>query len=86
MVEFELFAGASGKTIVGYDAARRVIYFDRRESGGPAVHESFPTRREALLARQLKTIGDLGVVPGSTIHFHRFDATGADRAALPGRA
>jgi fructan beta-fructosidase len=50
VVEFELFASASGKTVVGYDAVRRMIYFDRRESGGPAVHESFPTRREAPLA------------------------------------
>jgi sucrose-6-phosphate hydrolase SacC (GH32 family) len=49
LVEFELFANGENKTVIGYDAARAVLYFDRRKSGGPAVHEKFPVRREAAL-------------------------------------
>ncbi len=48
-VEFEMFASEHGKTIVGYDSAKGVLYFDRRDSGGPKVNERFPLRREAAL-------------------------------------
>lgn len=48
-VEFEFFAQGQNKTVIGYDAAHSILYFDRRGSGGPAVHDKFPVRREAPL-------------------------------------
>ena len=44
---FELRKGNSHSTRVGYDAARGVVYIDRRNSGGPSVDPAFTARHEA---------------------------------------
>lgn len=48
--EFELFASPAARTLVGYDAARKILYFDRRLSGGPEFHPNFRARHETKLA------------------------------------
>ncbi|MDB6094809.1 MAG: protein SacC2 [Verrucomicrobia bacterium] len=49
VLEFELFADQLHRTVVGYDAARELLYFDRRDSGSPDFHPNFPARHEVKL-------------------------------------
>ena len=62
VVAIELFSAGSNNTEVGYDAARGVVYFDRRESGGTAVSDKFPLRREAPLALDAEGVLDMEIV------------------------
>ena len=61
-VEIELFAAGSAKTVVGFEAALGVVYFDRRESGGTTVSDKFPVRREAPLALDAEGVLEMKIV------------------------
>ncbi len=50
VVELELFARDAHRTVVGYDASQGRLWFDRRESGSPDFHHSFPLRRDVPVA------------------------------------
>jgi fructan beta-fructosidase len=49
---FELRKGSSARTLVGYDARKRVVYIDRTRSGGPSISPEIAARHEAPLAIQ----------------------------------
>jgi sucrose-6-phosphate hydrolase SacC (GH32 family) len=49
VVEFVVLASDQHRTVVGYDAARETLSFDRRNSGSPDFHPNFPGRFEARL-------------------------------------
>ena len=49
VVEFQVFAAAHVRTRIGYDAARQILYFDRKNSGTPDFHPNFLCRYEAPL-------------------------------------
>jgi fructan beta-fructosidase len=61
-VEFTLFGSSDSKTVVGYDAARRVLYFDRRLSGGPEIHPHFRLRKEVPLRPAANGLLQLDIV------------------------
>ncbi|HNC23665.1 MAG TPA: glycoside hydrolase family 32 protein [Opitutaceae bacterium] len=49
-VAIDLFAQGPHRTVVGYDAASGVLWFDRQESGSPAFHDRFPLRHDVPVA------------------------------------
>ncbi|MBS0662442.1 MAG: glycoside hydrolase family 32 protein [Verrucomicrobia bacterium] len=50
VAEIGLFSDGSHRTVVGYSAERGVLWFDRRESGSPAIHDRFPLKHEVFVA------------------------------------
>ena len=62
VIEWELFASANARTVVGYDAARSVLYFDRRDSGSPGWSADFQLRREVPISLTADAALDLDII------------------------
>ncbi|GAA1231914.1 hypothetical protein GCM10009676_13740 [Prauserella halophila] len=52
---FDVFAGDSCRTRIGYDASTQELFVDRRASGQTTVHDTFPARHTVALT----TAGDI---------------------------
>jgi fructan beta-fructosidase len=49
---FDVFAGEKYRTRIGFDTQAAELFVDRTESGGTAVHSTFPARHSAALSTE----------------------------------